>query len=68
MGAINEYSGLIKAHLLLLQWGLEANKTTDGVGVSRALAPSAAGDSSKETVEGIIGPLSLSSTTEVTHE
>jgi hypothetical protein len=62
MGAVNEYSGLFKAHLLLLQWGLEANRTTDGARASETPTPSAAGDDSEETAEGIIAPATLSST------
>ena len=43
-------------------------QTTDGARASETPTPSAAGDDSEETAEGIIAPATLSSTTEVTHE
>jgi hypothetical protein len=69
MGALNEYSSLFKVHLLLLRWGLEANKATDEIGIIGSVPPSTEGDDSQEGVGGtpsLISPTSHSS--RVTHE
>ena len=61
MGALSEYSGLVKVHLLCLRWAAEAKqKGTDGVGVSDALAPSVTVNGLQETVTGIVAPVSVS--------
>lgn len=61
MGALSEYSGLVKVHLLCLRWAAEAKqKGTDGTKVDGP-APSVTSGGSEETVKGIIAPVSVSS-------
>jgi len=63
MGALSDYGGLVKVHLLLVRWAAEAKqKSTDGVGVSEALTPSVGVAPSQEHGTGIIARLPISST------